>query len=303
MSIKRLSPMRAALSAGEVRSHLRNFNSEESDLITSYLLASQQDIEIQCERSIVMAKFRLTLPRFPWGTSSEVRALPFDTDAFRHETDGSAVCLNMVPTAKVETITYYDQSNELQSYEDWNLFADSEPGELRQAIDTSWPTTYQRRDAVTITFWAGQIIPLGVDLAADQFISVSGYSFVNGDEITISKSGNNNSEIGDVATLPDGVEASTTYFVRDVSGSRFKIAATSGGTALSLAEPATDGAAIDLLFAGEIDPFHRLALLQMTAKAYGERCPEGGCVCSASDFESNPMLRRLQWRPPVQFMG
>jgi hypothetical protein len=235
--------------------------------------------------------------------SGEVRALPFDTDEFRHETDGSAVCLNMVPTAKIDSITYYDAYNEQQEYDDWNLFADSEPGELRQALDTSWPTTIQRRDAVTITFWAGQIVPLTVDLATDTFTSVTGYPFVNGEEITISKSGNSNPDIGDVAALPDGVTAQTTYYVRDVSGNSFKIAASSGGAAVGLASPSADGAAIDLLFAGEIDPFHRLALLQITAKAYGERCPEGGCVCSASDFESNPMLRRLKWRPPVQFMG
>jgi len=209
----------------------------------------------------------------------------------------------MVPVGKIESISYFDRYNAAQSYTGWNLFADSEPAELRQALDTSWPTTFQRRDAVTITFWSGHIIPLSVDVATDEFVSLTGYPFVNGDEITLSKSGNSNAEFGDVAVLPDGVSELTSYYVRDVSGSRFKVAATSGGAAISLANPAADGVAIDLLFAGEIDPFHRLALLQMTAKAFGERCPEGGCVCSASDFETNPMLRRLKWRSPVEFMG
>jgi len=301
--IKPLSPMRPVLSSAEVRAHLRNLDTEESGLIDAYLLASQSDIEIQCERSLVMRKFRLILPRFPSRDNGKIGPQPFADDDSDLRIDGSAILLEMVPVGFIESISYYDRDNALQSYEDWNLFSDAEPAELRQVLDTSWPTTYSRRDAVTITFWSGHVIPLALDAGNDQFISLTGYPFVNGQEITISKSGNSNPEAGDVAVLPTGLDSFTTYHVRDVSGNRFKIAASSGGDALSLAEPTTDGEAIDLLFAGELDPYHRLALLQMTAKAFGDRCPQGGCVCSKEDFETNPMLRRLKWRSVAEFMG
>lgn len=310
MSIKKLSPMRPALSTGEIRAHLRNFDTQEVGLIESYLLASQQDIEIQCERSIVAAKYRLTLPSFPCASAGLVRSVPFQERMYGNTsersrditTDGSAILLNMVPTLKIASIQYYDADNVSQSYLDWNLFSDNEPAELRQDLDTSWPSTYTRRDAVTLQFWAGHIVPLTLNAETDTFTSVTGYPFVNGDEITISTSGNSNPDIGDVAVLPTGISARTTYYVRDVSGSSFKIASSSGGSALSLAEPTADGEAIDLLFAYEIDPWHKLALLQMTAKAFGERCPQGGCVCSKEDFEINPVLRRMIWRSPVEFI-
>lgn len=305
MTIKAISPMYPALSAAEVRTHLRNFDTAETSLIEAYLLASQDDIQIQCERSIVMRKFRITLPRFPYGSAGVTRPVPFANDRNEARSYGSAILLEMVPVASVESVAYYDTANDAQTYSDWSLFSDAEPAELRQDLATSWPLTYYRRDAATITFWAGDIVPLTVDTVNDQFVSVTGYPFADGDEVTFSSSGNTNPDIGDVAVLPDNISVRTTYYVRDwdADAKTFSVAATSGGTAIDMVTPATTGEAIDLVFAGEINPFHKLALLQMTAKAFGERCPQGGCVCTAEDFKTNPLLMRLKWRSPVAFVG
>lgn len=268
----------------------------------AYILAAQQDIESSCERALVMAKWRLTLPSFPGRSSTPVYGgLPFEN---LHDqkiyTNGSAILLRMVPAAKVASITYYDGNNDSATYEDY-IFLPHEPAEVCQELDTTWPTTYRRRDAVTIDFWAGEIAPLSVNLTTNTFTSLTGYPYTNGDEITFSASGNSNSAMGDVAALPGGITEGTTYFVRDVSGSTFKVAATEGGAAIDVTAPAT-GYEIDLLFAGALQPFHKLALFQMAAKAYGERCPQGGCVCSADEMAVNPVYRRLLWRSPVEFV-
>lgn len=303
MVIKRTTPLRPALSAAEVRSHLRQIDAHEAGLIDGYLLASQHDIEIQCERAITVAKYRLTLPRFPGGTSACGTRLAFDTDQRQYTTDGSAIQLQMCPVLAVAAITYFDESNDLQTYADFVLAADEEPGLVRQALGTYWPATYRRNDAVTITFWAGSIVPLSFSAATGLFTSITGYEFADDDEVVISKSGNSNKAIGDIAAVPDGVEENRTYYVVSADGATFEIAETIGGAAVSLDNPSVGGQSVDLLFAGQIEPYHRLALLQMAAKAFGERCPQGGCVCSADDFDSNPMLRRLKWRSPVEFVG
>lgn len=305
MSIKPVSPMHPALSAAEVRTHLRNFDTAESSLIDAYLMAVQEDIQIQCERSIVVRKFRLVLPRFPGGTAGLNRNQPFRDSCSDVKSYGSVCNLEMVPVRSIESITYFDAANAVQEYDAFTLFSDAEPAELRQELGTSWPQTYYRRDAATITFWAGDIVPLTVDATTDRFASVTGFPFVDGDEVTFSSSGNTNPDIGDVAVLPDGISAKTTYFVRDwdSAAKTFKVAATLAGTAINLVTPATTGEAIDLVFAGEINPFTKLALLQMTGKAFGQRCPEGGCVCSEEDFRTNPMLMRLKWRSPVAYAG
>ena len=303
MPIKRLTPMRSALSTGEVRAHLRQIDAQEASLIDGYLQASQQDIEIQCERAITLAKYRLTLPRFPRGSVGRVGRQPFDSDDMIHYTDGSAILLQMCPVVAIDAISYYDEDNALQTYSAFNLFTDDQPGLVRQELEQYWPDTYLRADAVTVMFWAGSIIPLTVNVATDVFTSVTGYEFTDDDPVVISKSGNSNCVIGDVAALPSGIEENTTYYVVSSTGTTFQLAATVGGAAVSLGNPSASGQSIDLLFAGQIEPYHRLALLQMTAKAFGERCPQGGCVCSADDFESYPMLRRLKWRSPVEFVG
>lgn len=297
--------MYPALSAGEVRAHLRNFDTAETSLIDGYLMAIQEDIQIQCERSIVVRKFRLVLPRFPGGTSGTNRRQPFRDSCPDPKTYGSVINLEMVPVRSIESITYFDAENESAEYDAWTLFSDAEPAELRQELGTSWPSTYYRRDAATITFWAGDIVPLTVNVSTNQFVSVTGFPFVNGDEVTFSSSGNTNPDIGNVAVLPDGITAKTTYFVRDwdSASKSFAVAATVDGTAIDLITPATTGQVIDLLFAGEINPYTKLALLQMTGKAFGERCPQGGCVCSEEDFRTNPMLMRLKWRSPVSYLG
>lgn len=303
--IKPITPMYPALSAKEVLSHMRRFDTEEESLLEAYILAGQEDVESLCERSLCVRKFRLTLPYFPGGVTSErFGKLPFgnlNADSCRRSGNGSSILLEMVPVLKIDAVSYRDVANDAQEYDDYNLLGDFEPAQLYQLLDTSWPDTYSRPDAVTVTFWAGETIPLTVDVVANSFTSVSGYPFVAGDEITFSVSGNRNAAIGDVAVLPGGVAERTTYFVKTVTGSSFTVSATDGGAVIDLTAAAS-GSVIDKVFAGQLQPFSRLALLQIAAKAFGERCPTGGgCVC-ADEIDGNPAYRRLKWRSPAEFV-
>ncbi len=304
MTLKRITSLWPAISAGELRAHMRSFNSEEAALQLGYILAAQNDIELCAERALTVAKYRLTLPDFPGRSGSWMQGgIPFeDIPEQGISVNGSAILLNMPPVRKIDAVSYYSGANTVTAYTEWNLFADSEPAELRQTLDTTWPATYRRRDAVTVTFWAGELVPLTYSAAANTFTSPTGFAFTDGDTLVLSKSGNNNAALGDVAVLPSGVAEKTTYFVRDSTGTTFKLAETSGGAAIDLVAPSTSGESVDLIFAGELEPIHRLALLQMAAKGAGERCPQGGCICSKDDFEGNPILRRLLWRSPVEFV-
>lgn len=301
--LTRRTPLYPALSPHEVRAQLRATGDEETALIESYILAAQSEIESHCERALSAGKFELVLPCWPLAGCSLSRHLPFADDSYFRNVPGAAVHLEMPPVLKVASIQYYDADNTLQSLEDWDLCNLSAPGELRPAIDETWPTVKSRWDAIKITFWAGHVIPLELDAAEDQFISISGYPFADDDQIVISKSGNVNEVVGDVAVLPSGVSAATTYHVVNASGNRFQIAASSGGSAISLGAPTASGQAIQLLFAGTLEPMHRLILLHMAARSWGARCPQGGCACSGDDFHTDPLLRKLKWRSPVESVG
>lgn len=300
--LTRRTPLYPAISSHEVRAQLRATSDEESSLIESYILAAQQEIETHCERALSVAKYELILPRFPSNSVTTSKMLPFECDRFRN-VPGAVISLEMPPVQKIASIQYYDGDNVSQTLTDYDLCNRTEPAELRPDIDDEvWPTTYSRWDAVTITFWAGHVIPITFTDVGDTFTSVTGYPFAANDTLVLSKSGNSNELVGDVAVLPTNASANTTYYAVNVSGNTFKIASSSGGSAITLGAPTASGEAIDLLFAGSLDPMYRLILMNIAAKSWSERCNSGECSCSAEDFQHNPLLRKMKWRSPCEWV-
>ena len=299
--LNRLTPLYPAISAHEVRSHLRATGDEEAGLIESYILAAQQEIESNCERALAAAKYELVLPKWPENSYVTSKRLPFEGTQFR-TVKGSVIGLEMPPILKVESIQYYDDDNVSQTVSSYDLCSKTEPGELRPELDETWPDIYSRWDAITITFWAGHVIPLTLDDANDRFVSVTGYPFADDDTLVISKSGNTNTFVGDVAVLPTGVSANTTYYVVNASGSGFQIASSSGGLAVTLGAPTASGEAVDLLFAGKLDPMYRLILMNIASKSWSERCAAGSCACTGDDFDHDPLLSKLKWRSPAEWI-
>lgn len=86
--------------------------------------------------------------------------------------------------------------------------------------------------------------------AGTDLLTASGHGRVNGDKVRVSSTG----------TLPGGLSANTDYFVRDVSGSTFKLAETSGGAAIDITSAGTGthslGTAVSDLVANRIHPGH-----------------------------------------------
>lgn len=85
-------------------------------------------------------------------------------------------------------------------------------------------------DAVTVgnmLFW-GFLSTLYWVFSADtaDVLTAPGHSLVNTDKVVVKTLGN--------SSLPTGLTADTIYFVRDVSGATFKLAATVGGAAIDL---------------------------------------------------------------------
>lgn len=62
--------------------------------------------------------------------------------------------------------------------------------------------------------------------ASTDFFTAPGHTFVNTDQVNVVDTGN--------SVLPAGVSENTTYYVRDVTGATFKLALTSGGTAIDI---------------------------------------------------------------------
>jgi hypothetical protein len=93
--------------------------------------------------------------------------------------------------------------------------------EIIREMTASWKGT---------TFYAAFLIdsrvtfPFSVDAGTD-VITATGHTYINGQRVRVSQSG---------GALPSPLVANTDYYVRDVATNTFKLALTSGGTAIDL---------------------------------------------------------------------
>jgi uncharacterized phiE125 gp8 family phage protein len=125
------------------------------------LAAARQWVENRLHRQLITATWKYYLDEFP----VEIQ-IP-----------------DKLPVATIATLKYYDTANVLQtvaaSLYDTDLASDSRPPRIRPASGQSWPLTYDRYNAVEVTFTAGygatrESVPLGIRhailiLAADWF--------------------------------------------------------------------------------------------------------------------------------------
>jgi uncharacterized phiE125 gp8 family phage protein len=135
------------VTVNEAKNHLRVDHDSEDDLISTYITAARESLEMACNRSFVTQTWDLILDQFP-----------------RY----SCIYLPRSPVASLTSITYYDTANASQTltlatYVDQNLSA--LPAELHLKYGYSWPSTYSRPNAVTVRYVAGagiDSVPAGI---------------------------------------------------------------------------------------------------------------------------------------------
>lgn len=121
----------------QAKTHLRiDFQSE--DLTIKNLIEGARDwLEIRIARTLTNTQWKLTRSYFPWDCE---------------------IMLRFPPLVSVDAFEYYNVDNVLQLWDPANyhvIFDDFICGGVEQATDISWPTAYNRPDAIQITFTAG----------------------------------------------------------------------------------------------------------------------------------------------------
>ena len=120
----------------EAKLHLRVTETADDSLISSLITAARQYAEPYTRRCFITQTKTLAFDSFP--ASNEIR-LPWSK------------------LAGITSITYYDTANALQTLDAANYLLDTvnEPGRVRLISTESWPSVYDRINAVTITYTAG----------------------------------------------------------------------------------------------------------------------------------------------------
>lgn len=137
MYYTRLSaPASKPVTAKEVADFLRMELEEIDDLITSFIDNAVEQVESITGQRLISQQWRLDLERFPVGEIS----------------------LRYPPLVAVDTIQYYDSNNTLQTLPtaEYEAATPGGYGVVRNAAGyPSWPATYNRMNAVQVTYTCG----------------------------------------------------------------------------------------------------------------------------------------------------
>jgi len=243
-------PTAEPLHIAEVKLHLRIDSSTEDTLLTALTKGAREYCELFQRRAYVMRTYQLRLDNFtnPVGYTM-FGGIPV-TD----------IELPYAPLIGVDSVQYVDTDGDTQtlSTDYYTVDTYSTPGRLLLAYGQSWPSTLDMPDAVIITYKAGYLVPTTVNGTSDVWTTTKVYADTN--VVRLSHSS------GATSCMPTGVAVQTNYYVRDYTALTFKLAASSGGTAIDVGTAGTGN-----LYFGEMPETIKAAMKLLIGHWYENR--------------------------------
>jgi len=213
-------------------------NTSDDGELLRFIRAARLYAENATARALVQTQYLMTLDRFPFPSNYD-RAL-YSQDQFipigptnMPFYEQFAIRLQRSPVVAIDAVKYVDNAGVLQTLAGDQYEADlvSLQCRLLPAFGAAWPVARYQANAVQVTFTAGSMFPVAVDVAADTLTVVgSAPAIVNGRGVQFYASGNADAETA------GGVVEGVTYYWVNVSGGGTvgQLAATPGGTAIDL---------------------------------------------------------------------
>jgi uncharacterized phiE125 gp8 family phage protein len=121
-----------AVTRETVKKFLGKTDSCDDDFVDLMIRAATERCEARTNRQLITATWQLTLDRFPVG---------------------NFIYLPKPPIQSVTTINYTDSADVVQTFTDWTLDVEKEPGEVYRT--ESWPAPKDIPSAVKITYVSG----------------------------------------------------------------------------------------------------------------------------------------------------
>lgn len=128
------APSAEPISTTEAKLDLKIDSTDEDDLLTILIKASRETVEMRTGRSLITQTRVIKLDYFPC------------TDTIK---------LPNGPVQSVTHIKYYDDDEVLQTLSSSDYWVDTDSDIARVVIKNSWPSTYDRPNAVVVTYSCG----------------------------------------------------------------------------------------------------------------------------------------------------
>lgn len=131
------TPATEPITTAELKTHLRIDTSDEDTLLATYISAARAYAERELGMTIAESTHTLYLDEFPSGNG--------------------VIELLRPPVTALNSVKYYDIDNVQQTWSsnEYEVDFKSYPSRLRPATDYFYPSTYNRLNAVEITYTAG----------------------------------------------------------------------------------------------------------------------------------------------------
>lgn len=140
------------ISLADAKLHIRVDQPIEDDYVTKLITAAREHVEDYLQRTILEASWRYQIDRFPIGIIPQINTIAIS---------GSNQSFNLPrPIATgVSSFTYFDSDNIEQALVEDTDFIFHPYGLIKSFVEPIglWPTTFDRKNAVTIEFDAGWI--------------------------------------------------------------------------------------------------------------------------------------------------
>lgn len=132
------------------------------DLLRQLITASTRKVERMTNRALIARTVKQVMSRFPqsqilyYGRSTVLGSVT-------EEVVGPAISLWKPPIIAVDSVTYYDTSNVLQTLSAASYFTTSDTllATIQPVDGYFWPDTYPRADAVNVTYRSGYLDDTG----------------------------------------------------------------------------------------------------------------------------------------------
>ncbi len=143
------APSVEPLTTAEAKTHLREAEDVEDDLIDELIVAARQDVESFTDRALVTQTWKLHLDEFPLSS-------------------GKPIFVPMPPLQSITSITYVDPAGDTQTWSASLYDVDAPSGDLAAhgrilpVFGEIYPSTLQQMNAVEIIFVAGYGLAVAV---------------------------------------------------------------------------------------------------------------------------------------------
>ena len=193
------------------------------------------------------------------------------------------IVLSGEPFAAINTIKYYDADNNLQTLSSSLYRVYSHLKDTQIEIIDSWPSTYDREDAIVIEYVLGYASVTTADAETDTFTQ-AGHPFQNGDRVVVYGARE--------ATIPAGITARKVYYVINRVADTFQLSTTADGVAVTIT---TNGTGQWYVGIKEVPRVMQQAILMMIAGLNEFRTDEiTGTMISQVSMSSRYLLNHVK---------